>query len=53
MSDDTQQPPALPSDVAELLRGVTSKPVKVYYGKSLIWTGEKFEIAEAITAVLF
>lgn len=47
------EPPAMPADVAELLQGVTTKPVKVERGPSRIWTGAEFETVEAVTAVLF
>ena len=51
---DTPTPPALPADMPpELLRGVTAKPVKVERGQSRIWTGQAFEVAECVTAVLF
>ena len=51
---DTPTPPALPADMPpELLLGVTSQPVKVERGPSRIWTGVKFEVVEAVTAVIF
>ena len=53
-TDSQPTPPALPADMpTELLRGVTSQPVKVERGPSRIWTGVKFEVVEAVTAVIF
>ncbi len=55
MTTDSQPtPPAMPADMPpELLRGVTTKPVKIERGPSRIWTGTAFEVVEAVTAVLF
>jgi len=51
---DIAHPPAPPADVPPaLLVGVTSQPVKVYYGRYSIWTGSDFEVVECWTAVLF
>ena len=53
-SDSPPTPPALPADIPpELLRGVTSKPVKIERGPSRIWTGTAFDVVECVTAVIF
>jgi len=47
-------PPAPPADVPDaLLVGVTSQPVSVVRGPSRIWTGDKYEVVECVTAVIF
>ena len=53
-SDSHPTPPALHADMPpELLRGVTTKPVKVVRGPSRIWTGQAFEVVECVTAIIF
>ena len=48
------KPPAPTADVPDaLLDGVTSQPVSVVRGQSRIWTGDRFEVVECVTAVLF
>lgn len=51
---DIAQPPAQPANVPDaLLDGVTSQPVSVVRGHSRIWTGDRFETVECVTAVIF
>ena len=48
------KPPAPTADVPDaLLDGVTSQPVSVVRGLSRIWTGDRFETVECVTAVIF
>ena len=53
-TDSQPTPPALPADMPpELLRGVTTKPVKIERGSARIWTGQSFEVVECVTVTLF